>query len=131
MFPVRRSFGHCSVGSCLGSVSAVCAHCWTAASESEVSMPPAKVSPAQMLMIPGKGGITHSQRASDMDSLPRWLSGKECTCQAGDAGLKSLGQEALEEEMASSPVAIGNPMDRRTRQAIVHGISESHIRLSD
>ena len=95
MFPVRRSFSHCSVGSCLGSVSAVCAHCWTAASESEVSMPPAKVSPAQMLMIPSKGGITHSQRASDMDSLPRWLSGKECTCQAGDAGLKSLGQEDL------------------------------------
>ena len=101
MFPVCRSFGHCIVGSCLGSVSAVCAHCWTAASESEASMPPAEVSPAQMLMIPRKGGITHSQRASDMDSLPRWLSGKESACQTGDAGLKSLGQEdPLEEETA-------------------------------
>ena len=42
--------------------------------------------------------------------LPRWLRGKESARQAGDAGLKSLGQEdPLEEEMQSSPIAMGNP----------------------
>ena len=33
--------------------------------------------------------------------LPRWLSGKESTCQAGDPGLIVCWEDTLEEEMAT------------------------------
>ena len=43
-------------------------------------------------------------------SLPRWLSGKESACSAGDVGR----EDPLEEEMAthSRILAVENPMDR-------------------
>ena len=45
--------------------------------------------------------------------LPRWLSGKEFACNAGDV-IRSLGQEdPLEKEMAAHfSICLGNPMDR-------------------
>ena len=45
--------------------------------------------------------------------LPRWLSGKEFACNAGDAGL-TLGQEDLLEKGNDNPLqctCLGNPMD--------------------
>jgi len=66
--------------------------------------------------------------------LPRWLSGKESACNAGDvrdAGL-ILGQEdPLEEGMAthSSILAWRIPMDRPAWQATVHGVAKSQTQL--
>ena len=61
--------------------------------------------------------------------FPRWLSGKESTCNATDAQetwVQSLGPEALlEEEMAthSSILAWRIPMDRGAWWATVHRIA--------
>ena len=51
--------------------------------------------------------------------------GKESACTAGDLGGVPDREDPLEEEMAthSSILAWKNPMDRRTWQAIVHGIA--------
>ena len=51
-----------------------------------------------------------------------------------ESQVRSLGQEdPLEKEVAthSSSLAWGNPMDRRTWQATVHGIAKSRTQLSD
>ena len=57
--------------------------------------------------------------------LPRWLSGKESPCQAGDAGW----QDSLEKEMAthSGILAWKNPMDRGAcpQWATVRGVIKS------
>ena len=50
-----------------------------------------------------------------MAGLPRWLSGKESACQAGDMGsIPGSGRSAVEEN--GNPLqysCLGNPMDRR------------------
>ena len=66
---------------------------------------------------------------SSNGGLPRWLSGKESTCKAGDSGLipeleRSLG------EGNGNPLqyfCLGNPMNRGAWQAIVHGVAESDM----
>ena len=65
--------------------------------------------------------------------LPRCLSGKEFTCQAGDMGSvpgsgRSLGKRN------SNPLqhsCLGNPMDRGTWKSAVYGVTKSQKQLSD
>ena len=58
--------------------------------------------------------------------LPRWLSGKESTCQAGDlSSIPESGRSA--EEGSDNPLqysCLGNPMDRGAWRAIVHGVTK-------
>ena len=66
-------------------------------------------------------------------ALPRWLSGKESTCSAGDAGMiPDLGSSPG--EGTSNPLqysCLGNPMDRGAWWATVHGVTESQTPLND
>ena len=61
------------------------------------------------------------------DGLPRWLSGKESVCQAGDVGLIPGLRRSLEKEMAthSSIPAWRNPMDRGAWWVTFHGVAKS------
>ena len=55
--------------------------------------------------------------------LPRWLSGKESACQAGDTG-SIPGSERSPGQGNGNPLqysCLGNPMDRGAWQAIGHG----------
>ena len=65
--------------------------------------------------------------------LTRWLSGKEPTCQAGNAGLISeLGRSPGEGN--GSPLqypCLGNPMDRGVWSATVHGVAKRWTKVSD
>ena len=65
--------------------------------------------------------------------LPRWLSGKEYTCNAGDVGLiPELGRSPGEGN--GNPLqysCLGNPMDRGAWRATVHGVAKSLTQLSD
>ena len=58
--------------------------------------------------------------------LPRWLSGKESTSNAGDVGsIPGLGR--YPEEGNGNPLwysCLGNPMDTGAWQAIVHGVTK-------
>ena len=66
--------------------------------------------------------------------LPSWLSGKESTCSAGDAGdtvsIPGLGR-FLEEDMAthSGILAWRIPMGREAWRAAAHGVAKSWIRI--
>ena len=65
--------------------------------------------------------------------IPRWISGKESACNAGDLG-SVLGLGRSPEEANGNPFQYscpGNPMDRGTWRATVHGISKSRTQLSD
>ena len=65
--------------------------------------------------------------------LPQWLSGKEFTRKAGDVG-SIPGSGRSPGEGNGNPLQyshLGNPMDRRAWQAIVHGSQKSQTRLSD
>ena len=59
--------------------------------------------------------------------IPRWLSGKESVCNAGDLGLiPGLGRSPGGGH--GNPLqysCLENPMDRGTRQAMVHWVAES------
>ena len=58
--------------------------------------------------------------------LPRWLSGKESACQAGDARLIA-GSGQSTGEGNGNPLqysCLGNPMDRGAWWAIVHGVTK-------
>ena len=64
---------------------------------------------------------------------PRWLSGKESTCNAGDSGSipelgRSLG-EGIGNPLQYS--CLGNPMDRGAWWVIVHGVSKESDIFSD
>ena len=68
--------------------------------------------------------------------LPRWLSGKESTCNAGDArDVGSIpGSGRSPGEGNGNPLQcswLENSMDRGAWWAIVYGVSESQIQLSD
>ena len=58
--------------------------------------------------------------------LPRWLSGKESTCIARDAGsIPESGRSSGEGD--GSPLqdsCLGNPMDTGAWRAIVHGVAD-------
>ena len=65
--------------------------------------------------------------------LPRWLSGKESACQAGDAG-STPGSGTSPGEGNGNPLqysCLGNPIDRGDWRATVHGVAKSQTRLSD
>ena len=58
--------------------------------------------------------------------LPQWLSGKESAHNAGDAG-SIPGLERSPREGHGNPLqnfCLGNPMDRGSRQATVHGVTK-------
>ena len=66
--------------------------------------------------------------------LPKWLSGRESTCQAGDEGsIPGLGRSPGERN--GNPLqysCLGNPMDRGALWAtVVHGVAKSRTQLSD
>ena len=65
-------------------------------------------------------------RTTVIDGLPRWLSGKESACQAGDAGLiPGLGRSPGEGN--GNPLqysCLENPMDREAWLAIVHEVAK-------
>ena len=68
--------------------------------------------------------------------LPRWLSGKESSCQrrdAGDAGLIPGSGRSPGEGNSNPPQyrCLGNPMDRGAWWATVHGVAKSWTRHSD
>ena len=54
--------------------------------------------------------------------LPRWLSGKESACNAGDPGSIARSERSLGERNGNllQYSCLGNPMDRRAWLAIVH-----------
>ena len=57
--------------------------------------------------------------------LPRWLSGKEFTCNAGDSGSIPGSGRSLGEGNGNPPQysCLENPMDRGAWQATVHGVA--------
>ena len=58
--------------------------------------------------------------------LPRWLSGKEFTCQAGEVCLNS-GSGSSPGEGNGNPLqysCLGNPLDRGAWQITVHGVAK-------
>ena len=64
--------------------------------------------------------------------LPNQLSGKESTCQAGNACLITEFGLSPEEENGNSLQysCLGNPMDRGAWWSTVHGVAKSRTRLS-
>ena len=63
--------------------------------------------------------------------LPKWLSGKESTCQAGDSGL-TLGSGRSPGEGNGNSLqdsCLENPMGRGAWQAMVPGVAVSKARL--
>ena len=66
------------------------------------------------------------QPGTEFGSLPRWLSGKEPACQAGDTdSILRVGRTPGEGN--GNPLqcsCLGNPMDRGDWQATVHGFAE-------
>ena len=70
---------------------------------------------------------------NDLCGLPRWLRGKESTCQAGDMG-SIPGSRRFPGEGNGNTFqysCLGNPMDRGAWQATVHRVTKSWTRLSD
>ena len=70
---------------------------------------------------------------SDPKGLPRWLSGKESACSAGDTGLISgLGRSPGEAN--GNPLqysCLEKPTDRGAWQATIQRVAKSRTRLSD
>ena len=64
--------------------------------------------------------------------LPRWLSGKESACQAGDMGLVPRLGRSSGEGNGNPPQhsCLRNPMDRGAWQAIVHGVTKSRTQCN-
>ena len=65
--------------------------------------------------------------------LPRWLSGKESFCDAGDSGSipgsgPSLGEGT---RYPLQYFCLENPMDRGAWRATVHGVTESQTQMSN
>ena len=61
-----------------------------------------------------------------LSRIPRWLSGKESACNAGDAGLiPELGRSGEGNGNPLQYSCLGNPMDRWAQQAAVHGVTTS------
>ena len=59
---------------------------------------------------------------------PQWLSGKESTCDAGDAGdVGSIPgwRRSCEEGIPLPYSCLENPMDRRAWWAAAHGVAKS------
>ena len=72
-------------------------------------------------------------RTTVIDGLPRWLSGKESACQAGEVG-SIPGLETSPGEGNGNPLqysCLENPTDRGAQQATVDGVTKSRTRLRD
>ena len=71
--------------------------------------------------------IKYSKNNNKM-GLPKWCSGKESTCRAGDADVGSIpGSGRSPEEGSGNPlqyICLENSMDRGAWQATVHGVTE-------
>ena len=73
-------------------------------------------------------GVWKETEAQDTHlGLPRWLSSKESTCQAGDVGsIPGSGRSPGGEK--GNPLQysyLGNPMDRGTWQDTLHGVAKN------
>ena len=71
--------------------------------------------------------LVHYRKDSTTWGLPRWLSGKESVCDAGDTGDPGLipGWGRSAEGGHGNPLqysCLGNPMDRGAWWAAVHGV---------
>ena len=70
-----------------------------------------------------------SMGSHEVSGLPRWLSGKEsASAGAQETRIQSLGWEDPLEMEYGNPLpysCLGNPMDKGTRQATVHGVTKS------
>ena len=71
-----------------------------------------------------------------INGLPRWRSGKESACNAGDfGGVGSIpGLQRSPGGVNGNPLqyfCLENPMDRGVWQATVHGFSKPQTQLSD
>ena len=68
----------------------------------------------------------HVRMEAQVGMLPRWLSGKESACNAGETDLiPGLGRSPGERK--GNPLqysCLENPMDRGFRQATVHGVAK-------
>ena len=69
-----------------------------------------------------------------MYGLPLWLSGKETSCNAGDAGDSGSipGSGRSPGRGHGNPLqysCLGNPIDRGAWQATVHGVANSQTQL--
>ena len=64
---------------------------------------------------------------NNLMGLPRWLSGKESFCSAGDVGsIPGWGRYPREGNgIPLQDSCLENPMDRRAWRATVHGVAES------
>ena len=65
--------------------------------------------------------------------LPRWHSGKESPCNAGDAG-STPGSGRASGGGNGNPLqysCLENPVDRGAYQATIHGVAKSQTHLSD
>ena len=68
----------------------------------------------------------YPQGSYELPGLPRWLSGKESTCNAGDMGPVS-GLGWYPGRGNGNPLqysCLGSPMDRGAWQATVHGVAK-------
>ena len=83
-------------------------------------------------MIPGTGlfccnlTLKNWTELNSQEGLPRWLSGKESTCDAGDSGLIP-GSERSPGVGNGNPLqysCLRNPMDRGVWWATVHGVTK-------
>ena len=66
------------------------------------------------------------------EGKPRWVRGKETTCNEGDKGLSGSGRSPRVGN--GNPLqysCLENPMDRRAWQAIPHGFAKSQTQLRD
>ena len=70
----------------------------------------------------------HSLTHTTLTGLPRWLSGKEPTCQAEEEG-STPGLEGSPGEVSGNPLqysCLRHPMDRGAWWATVHGVAKRH-----
>ena len=110
--------------------------CVKVKSESEVTQSCPTLSDPMDCSLPGSSihgifqvRVLECERSSNLETsprwLPRWLSGKESACRAGDAGsIPGLGRSPGERN--GNPFqysCLGNPMDRGAWWATVHGVS--------
>ena len=88
-------------------------------------------SPAAVLSSVNR--VRLQERVPVVFGLPRWLSGKESSCQAGDLG-SIAGSGRCPGEGNGNPFqysCLRSPLDRRDWQTAVHGVTESQTQLSD
>ena len=74
--------------------------------------------------------IEHISTIMFISRLPRWLSSKESTCNAGDMGsIPGLGREGHGNPLQQS--CLENPMDRGAWHAMVHGVAKSQTQQKE